>query len=49
VELEKTGHYRLGDAVHPIAPGTVDRAWSVVRGAALLALVGACALLAVAR
>jgi adenosylcobinamide-phosphate synthase len=42
VELTKDGHYRLGDAVHPLEPRTIDRAWSVVRVAALLAAI-ACA------
>jgi adenosylcobinamide-phosphate synthase len=39
VELAKAGHYRLGDAVHPLEPHTIDRAWRAVRGVALLAAV----------
>jgi adenosylcobinamide-phosphate synthase len=44
VELEKAGHYRLGDARRPLAVTTVDEAWRLTRaaslGAALLVLAG---------
>jgi adenosylcobinamide-phosphate synthase len=30
VQLEKVGHYRLGDAVDPLEPGKIDEAWRVV-------------------
>ena len=39
VELEKVGHYRLGDPIEPLAPRQVDRALRVVGGALALAAV----------
>lgn len=37
VELEKVGHYRLGEPLHPVEPATVGRAWRLVVGAVGLA------------
>lgn len=37
VELEKPGHYRLGEPVHPLATDTIDAAWRTVRVSAFLA------------
>jgi adenosylcobinamide-phosphate synthase len=39
VELEKVGHYRLGDPIEPLGPAKIDQAWSAARLAALLAVV----------
>jgi len=36
VELEKVGHYRLGDAVEPVSHATIAAAWRVVAVAALI-------------
>jgi adenosylcobinamide-phosphate synthase len=36
VELEKLGHYRLGDPVHGVAPASIGRAWRLVKVAAAL-------------
>ncbi len=44
VELEKVGHYRLGDAGAPLGPPTIGAAWRVVTLAAALAVVSAAAL-----
>jgi adenosylcobinamide-phosphate synthase len=46
VQLEKVGHYRLGDARRPIAPATIRQAEGMVRcvgGAAILLLAGVAA------
>jgi adenosylcobinamide-phosphate synthase len=45
VELEKAGHYRLGDPIEPLGPGKIDDAWSAVRLAAALAVVVTSALM----
>jgi adenosylcobinamide-phosphate synthase len=37
VELEKRGHYRLGDRVNALSPDTIDAAWRAVRASAVLA------------
>jgi len=37
VELEKVGHYRLGDPVEPLAPEKIGAAWRLVMVGALLA------------
>ena len=37
VELEKVGHYRLGDGLEPLTVSKIDEAWRVVRLAAGLA------------
>lgn len=37
IELEKEGHYRLGDPIEPIEVGKIEEAWQVVRLAAGLA------------
>jgi adenosylcobinamide-phosphate synthase len=37
VELEKRGHYRLGDGLEPLVAGKIDEAWRLVRVAAGLA------------
>lgn len=37
VELEKQGHYRLGDPIEQIDASTIDRAWSVAFAGAALA------------
>jgi adenosylcobinamide-phosphate synthase len=37
VELEKVGHYRLGDAVEPLGAEQIAAAWRVVALAAFLA------------
>lgn len=39
VELEKVGHYRLGDPVAPVGAATIGRAWRLTRLAATLALL----------
>lgn len=39
VVLEKPGAYRLGDDVHTIGARTIDAAWRITRGAALVAAV----------
>ncbi|MGB8930313.1 MAG: adenosylcobinamide-phosphate synthase CbiB [Anaeromyxobacteraceae bacterium] len=39
VELEKPGHYRLGDPTAPVVPATIARAWGVARFASTLALL----------
>ena len=41
VELAKTGHYRLGDAVQTLQPNEIDRAWRAVLVSAMLATVAA--------
>jgi adenosylcobinamide-phosphate synthase len=47
VELEKRGHYRLGDPIHGLAAHTIDRAWRTARvsvclaAALFVALIGA--------
>lgn len=41
VELEKVGHYRLGDPVAPVGAATLSRAWRVTRVASALALLAA--------
>jgi adenosylcobinamide-phosphate synthase len=38
VELEKVGHYRLGDPAEAIGPGHIDAAWRIVSLAAFLAV-----------
>jgi adenosylcobinamide-phosphate synthase len=47
VRLEKAGYYALGDARRPIEPGDITRAWRLVSLAALSAVLGTTALLAV--
>jgi adenosylcobinamide-phosphate synthase len=37
VELEKVGHYRLGDPLGPVTADTIAAAWRVAAGAALAA------------
>src|SRR3989442_9005572 len=37
VQLEKPGHYRLGDGLEPLAVGKIDEAWRLARLAAGLA------------
>lgn len=44
VELEKPGHYRLGDAIEPLGPRTIAAAWRLALVAA--AIAGALAALA---
>jgi adenosylcobinamide-phosphate synthase len=39
VELEKVGHYRLGDPVAPVGAATIARAWRVAWLAAALSLL----------
>jgi adenosylcobinamide-phosphate synthase len=34
IQLEKSGHYRLGDATRPIEARDITRAWCIVSGAA---------------
>jgi adenosylcobinamide-phosphate synthase len=34
IRLEKSGHYRLGDATRPIEACDITRAWRIVSGAA---------------
>jgi adenosylcobinamide-phosphate synthase len=46
-ELAKEGHYRLGDPGEPLAPFHIDRAWRLVRAAAVLAACLSAALLGV--
>jgi adenosylcobinamide-phosphate synthase len=41
VELEKPGHYKLGDAEEALAVKKIDQAWRLVLGAAALASVAA--------
>jgi adenosylcobinamide-phosphate synthase len=41
VELEKVGHYRLGDAQHPVDAGTIIAAWRIAFVAMVLAAMGA--------
>jgi adenosylcobinamide-phosphate synthase len=48
VELEKRGHYRLGDPVEPLRRGLIDEACRIVQLAALLFAGLAAALLAAA-
>ncbi|HEY6003571.1 MAG TPA: adenosylcobinamide-phosphate synthase CbiB [Anaeromyxobacter sp.] len=38
VELEKVGHYRLGDPVRPLGPEQIGAAWRIVSLAAVLAV-----------
>lgn len=45
VQLEKVGHYRLGDAVEPVGGETIDRAWRLVFVCAALAFGAALAVL----
>lgn len=47
VQLEKVGHYRLGDAGEPLAADTIDRAWRIVKVCAVLAFGTALAVLGV--
>ena len=44
VQLAKPGHYQLGDAGEVLGPDTIDRCWSVVQRAGVLAalIAGAC-------
>jgi adenosylcobinamide-phosphate synthase len=39
VQLEKRGDYSLGDPAVPLAPGSIDEAWRVVTGSAVLTAV----------
>jgi adenosylcobinamide-phosphate synthase len=39
VELEKRGHYTLGDPIEPLAPAQIDVAWRLTRLAAALAVL----------
>ncbi|MBI3768387.1 MAG: cobalamin biosynthesis protein CobD [Deltaproteobacteria bacterium] len=45
VELEKEGHYTLGDPIEPLAVSKIDEAWHLVRLAAVFAVVCCAALL----
>ena len=45
VELEKEGHYTLGDPIEPTGVGKIDEAWYVVRVAAALAVAAYAVLL----
>jgi adenosylcobinamide-phosphate synthase len=51
VQLEKVGHYRLGDPLRPVGPGTIALAWRIAGLAAILGAVlcGALAALGGAR
>ncbi len=49
VELEKAGHYRLGDALEPVGARTIVGAWRLCTVAAALALALAIAFLGVGR
>jgi adenosylcobinamide-phosphate synthase len=37
VELEKVGHYRLGDPLEPLVPEKIGTAWRLVMLGAILA------------
>ena len=45
VELEKVGHYRLGDPIEPLGPATIRAAWRIVATAILIGAVLALAVL----
>jgi adenosylcobinamide-phosphate synthase len=47
VELAKAGQYRLGEAIEPLVPAQIDRAWRVTRLGAILAVIAATAMLGV--
>jgi adenosylcobinamide-phosphate synthase len=48
VELEKPGHYRLGERIHDLSTQTIDAAWRAVIVAACLTVL-ACVLFIGAR
>jgi adenosylcobinamide-phosphate synthase len=48
VELEKRGHYRLGDPIEPLGAAKIDEAWSLVKVAAVIG-VAVCAAIVEAR
>ncbi len=49
VELEKVGHYRLGDAIEPVTTAKIAKARRIVRTASRLAVLGHAAVLGVLR
>ncbi|MET0411628.1 MAG: adenosylcobinamide-phosphate synthase CbiB [Polyangiaceae bacterium] len=46
VQLEKVGHYRLGDPGQPLVAVQIDRAWRIVTLGVVVALAAWCSLLA---
>jgi adenosylcobinamide-phosphate synthase len=47
VELEKAGHYRLGDPIEPLAPEKIPSAWRIVEVALITGLLSAAFVLVV--